>query len=245
MNAVVVETTETTVAPMGDEPKRRSPHILNLNQINNIDIAAKVARAAQTTQYESALNLRNISVESINELVEEIQFCRQELAATLSSSTNQRSATVQERDTRSELIDAIQVIQAAARQKHTRTQPEQLKVYFIGEALRRRDRASLVQIAESVLQQLSRESLPGITPEIRAVLKQKCDAYVAADAEQQKQLSATKDHRVATLRHLKRLTDLRLEIQFAVDGLYPYPNLESASTRSEFGLPLRRPFVAK
>ena len=46
-------------------------------------------------------------------------------------------------------------------------------------------------------------------------------------------------------KQIKSIKDRRLQIQFAVDGAFPYTNPDNATTRRTFQLPLDRPFAVR
>ena len=134
-------------------------------------------------------------------------------------------------------------MQTAARQLFARKQPEALKDYYVGEKLAVMNRASLVQVADGILQRLTDAELPGITPETVAALQTQCDGYVQANTDQLGAVAASKAHREAAARHLKAATDLRIEVQYAADAAYPFDKPTSAPIRTEFALPINRRFT--
>ena len=223
----------------------REPGALNRAQVVSLDIAEQVAASARKPAYRAALLARGITNETLDALDTAVREGKREQAAAVESDTGQRVSTSDEKLARKELLAGLREVQTAARQKWTRTQPEALKDYYIGENLPNMSRATLVQVTEGILLRLATETLPGITPATVTALATKRDAYVEANRSQLGFIAGAKARRTAALQHLKTATDLRIEVQFAADAAYPFDNPESAPARTEFALSQTRRFVTR
>jgi hypothetical protein len=229
---------DVSPTPLAAARRRRS--VLNQAQLKALDTAAQIAATAKKEPYKAALKTRDIAETLIGNLDNALLACRNAIADAVESDTAVRLATTTESDARKALLAGLREVQTAARQKFARTRPEALKDYYIGEKLGNANRATLVQIAEGILQRLADQSLPGITPETIAALRAQRTAYTQANADQSGHAAAAKSHRDAALAQLKIATDLRLTVQFAADALYPFDKPASAPARTEFALPARR-----
>lgn len=223
----------------------REPGALNYAQVQSLDVAAQIAVAARKLEYRATLLARGITDETLDELDEAIREGRKEQAIAVENDTGQRVSTQEEKTARKELLAILREVQTAARQKFTRTEPAALKDYYIGENLPNMSRATLLQVTEGILQRLTTQGLPGITPETIAALVQKRDTYVEANRNQLGFVAGAKARREAALSHLKTATDLRIEVQFAADAAYPFDDPRSAAVRTEFALPQNRRFVTR
>jgi len=132
-------------------------------------------------------------------------------------------------------------VQAAAKQKYSRSTPAQMKDYFVGEKLDA-SRATLVQAADSAAEKLKTDTLPGIDAAKIANLKTLRDAYVGANAAQSDAQSKASRERDSIEADVKSITDRRVQIQLAADAEWPASSTSNAPIPREFQLPPDRPF---
>jgi hypothetical protein len=184
---------------------------------------------------------RNINGEFLTQFQSDIAACRARIGRAIDFTSDIRDATEAEGRAQANLVAALKEVQAAAKQKYSRTTPAQMKDYFVGERLDS-SRATLVQAADSVAEKLRSDTLPGIDAPTIANLKTLRDAYVAANAAQSDAQSKATRERDSIEADVKSITDRRVQIQLAVDAQWPASNSASAAVRREFQLSPDHPF---
>ena len=118
---------------------------------------------------------------------------------------------------------------------------ENTKDYFVGEDIDS-SRARTLQVADSVLEKLKTDTLPGIKADKIANLKTLRDAYANCNSTQGDTQSDASKERLAIEAAVKSITDRRIQVQFAADVQWPASDKANAPTRREFQLPADRPF---
>jgi len=102
----------------------------------------------------------------------------------------------------------------------------------------------LIYVADSILTKLATDTLPGVNAAKIANLKTLRDAYASANADQGGTQSKASTERNTIEDAVKSITDRRIQIQFAADGIWQSGNKANAPIRREFQLPADRPFSA-
>ena len=230
----------TPQSPPEPTPKRvRSP--LNKAQEAELNKAEQIGRTSQKAAYAGRLAAREIISGFVNQLLADAASARTKSADALHSTTGKTSASLTENNAEANLVVAIQEIQAAARQKYARTQPEKLRDYFIGQKLTG-NRPMLEGYSQAIIDKLATDTLPGITPEKVANLGTLRAASIAANATQGGAQSDATTGRTDLDAMVQSIKDRRMEIQFAADAEWPYTKPGNAGVRKEFYLPSDRPF---
>jgi hypothetical protein len=226
-------------APETEKPKTQRG-IINKLYVDALDKAGQVTTAAKKSEYASKLVEHEIDSEFVSMLETDIANCHRRVGRATDFTSDLRVATEAEAQAKTTLLNCIKGVQAAAKQKYSRTTPRQLKDYFVGEDLDS-SRAMLTQIADSILEVLTKDTLPGINGIKTAACKVARDAYENAhNAHVDLQSKATSERNaIETL--VKSITDRRVQIQFAADGEWPADDNGHSPVRKEFQLPTDRP----
>ena len=148
-----------------------------------------------------------------------------------------------EKSERGDLIRMMRRVQSAALQKYD---PDpalrpQLAGYYIGTNLAR-NHANLAQYSASLLQSVQSDPLPGITADAISALRDTRQAWIDTNANQAQASQRSGQHYQEATTLLASLRSVRLGMQHAIDGQFPYDEGESGTARASFHLPVTRPF---
>ena len=233
---------EPTPAPQPPAEKTRAPRgLINQKLLDALDKAGLISLAATKPDYAPLLARRDITGEFLTDFQSDITACKARIGKAIDFTSDIRDATEAEAKAQAKLIASLKEVQAAAKQKYSRSAPAQMKDYYVGEKLDA-SRAALVQAADSVAEKFKTDTLPGIDAAKIANLKILRDAYIAANAAQSDAQSKASRERGSIEADVKSITDRRVQIQLAADAEWPASNSSSAPVRREFQLPPDRPF---
>jgi hypothetical protein len=227
-----------TTQPETEKPKR-TRGILNQAQLQALTKAGQVCTAA--AKYPEPFAARTITADFVATLVADIKTARKKGGEAVSTTNEKEGDSIEEDDAESELVTALQEVQSAAKQKYGRKQPEKLPHFYVGTRLNR-NRATLEQTSESIINKLAAESLPGITPAKVQRITELRAAYMDANSDQSSNQSEATKKRHELEQAIQSITDRRIEIQHAADAEWPYSNDLNQGVRKEFFLPLSMPF---
>ena len=231
----------TSTATTAPEKPKATRGIINQKNLDGLDKAGLVTVAAKKADYAPLLTARDITGVFVTQLDTDIAACQARIGKAIDLTSDIRTATDAEAQAQSNLITALKEVQAAAKQKYSRTTPAQMKDYFVGEKLDT-SRATLVQIADSISEKLKTDTLPGIDAAKVTALKTLRDAYTAANSGQGDVQSKATTERNGIEADVKSITDRRVQIQFAADAQWPANGNGHTAIRREFQLPTDRPF---
>lgn len=226
-------------APTEKTTLNRSP--LNQAQLEAISKAESLCGVARKTEYAPKLATREIDDAFLDQLVADIMSARAGAGTAVGGTAAKEGATQNEDDAEAALVIALQEVQAAAKQKFSRTTPAKLKDYFIGERLNA-SRAKLEQYAGAIIAKAGADALPGITPAKITALQALLKNYKDTDAAQAGAQADATGARATLKAQVQSITDRRIQIQYAADAEWPYTNPENAGIRREFGLSPSQPF---
>src|ERR1041384_5355902 len=230
-----------TPAPEPEKKKiTRGP--INKQYVEGLDKASLVVTASKKDDYKVKLAEHEIDGAFVSTLETDIAACRKRIGKAGDFTSDIRLATEAEAKAKAKLLKCLRGVQAAAKQKYARTTPKQLKDYYVGEDLDS-SRAMLVQIADSILDKLTKDTLPGFNGTKTAALKAARDDYEAAHNAQVDVQSKATAERNGIETDLKSITDRRLEVQFAADGEWPADGNGHSPIRKEFQLHPSRPLA--
>lgn len=233
---------DPTPTPPPDPQKPKGKRgLVNKQHVEAIDKAGLVTTAAKKTGYVDLLAEREINAPFISQLETDIADCSERMGKASDFTSDIRVATGAEATAKTALQNAIKEIQAAAKQKYSRNTPQQMKDYFVGEPFGS-SRSQLLQTTDSILAKLKTDTLPGITAAKVTGLKSLRDAYAAANAGQGDTQSKASTERNSVEDLVKSITNRRVQIQFAADGIWQASNKANAPIRREFQLPPDRAF---
>jgi hypothetical protein len=234
-----------TPAP-APEKKTRVPGVWGLSkkQLKELVKAEQVTTAVQKPVYLPKLNGRGITSAAINQLITDIASARAKVAETVRGYTSRQEATQAEGNAERALLVALREVQAAAKQKHSCTNPTALNDYFVGRPLNG-SQPRLAETAEAILTKAEDEDLPGITALKVSAMRQTLSDWKTAGSTQIGQESARHSDTHGRDDLIESIKTQRIQIQYAVDAEWPYSDPASAPIRTEFCLPPSRPFTAK
>ncbi len=226
-----------TLQPTGESqtPTRRERGAFNKAYLAELDETDDIVRAAQKAEYASVLADFDITAAQVSELKNSSETCRDLLGRAQTGHDNAQSATSNKEANEAALIAAIRRVQSGARLKYD-GETANLNRYFIGVPLEKNE-ARLEQIAQTILQNLQSETLPGVkAAQTTALQSALTDWQQQGDTQSDSKTAATGDQTraVALLLVVKRA---KRQIQIAADGAYPYTNPNSATARRDFHLP--------
>jgi endonuclease YncB( thermonuclease family) len=217
----------TAVAAPVTEPKRkrtRSP--LNQRHLRQLTKAEGIGQAAQNTEF-----------------MDDTEEARTKVADTVMHSTAAKDATAKEDKAAHVLLEAMQEVQKAAKQKYARVNRIALGDYFVGQPLNG-NRANLLQTSQTIINKVSADTLPGITAAKKTKLRTLRQAWIDANATKSDSSTFGQSARAELNTMIKSIEDRRMTIQLAADAEWPHTDLENAAIRKEFRLAPRRPFRA-
>ena len=223
---------------------KRGRGLLNKAQTKELTKAEQILIAAQKAARPAALAARDIGADFVTQALNDIEAARAKSAEAVADTTGTRTASVAEDTSEKKLLAALQEVQAAAKQKYARTQPEKLKDYYVGKRLNE-SRPLLEQYSLGIISKLGDDTLPGITPDKQTNLKSLRDAYISTNTDQTGSQSDATTARTALDTMVKAILDQRIAVQYAADAEWPYTDKANAGIRREFFLPVDRPFNVK
>ncbi len=221
--------------------KRRAPSALNQAQVEAVTKAEQVCLAGQKPAHAAKLAARDISAEFVEQILTDIVAARDTSAGARQSTTGKTTAGVTEDEAEKDLLKALQEVQAAAKQKYSRTTPTMLKDYAVGERLNA-SRPILEQLSQAIINKLGSDTLPGITPVKVTNLKTLRKAYMDANVVQGGQQQEATGGRKTLAAQVQSITDRRIQIQYAAEAEWPHTDQANAGIRRAFFLPVNKPF---
>ena len=234
---------DPTVTPTAPEKKKASRGPVNKQHVEALDKAGLVVTAAKKADYAPKLAESEIDAAFVTQLETDIAATSARIGKAGDLTSDVRVATAAETAAKNAVLSAIKSVQAAAKQKYARSTPQQMKDYYVGEDIDS-SRARVLQVADSILAKLATDTLPGVNAVKVAHLKALRDAYSGANAGQGTTQSQASTERNTVEDAVKSITNRRVQIQFAADGIWQSDNKANAPIRREFQLPADRPFTA-
>lgn len=236
----------TGPAPTGDNnenenaKKRRERSGLNKAEIRELNIAEDLAAVARRPAYLPVLNGHEIDADFLDVILNGIKAARGQGASATQNDTGKESATLNEAEARAALVIAMRQVQAAAKRKWARTQPEKLDDYAVNKNINA-SRPVLEEHSEQFITNLNTSERP---PSINTTFITKLAAaragFMSYGTEQGSKASAASGARAARKQLVATIKDRRLELQYAADGAWPPGTPGNAAIRREFGLPPNR-----
>ncbi len=234
---------DPTPTPPPEEKKKRTRNQVNQAIVKELDKADQLCLTAKKEDYADKLRARDLDSDFISSLSDDVTAARAKISSAVNETSAKTGATADEANASKALLQALQEVQAAAKQKYGRSQPKQLGAYHVNQRLDA-NRATLEQTSQDIIDKLSSDTLPGFTsgsPKV-ANLTTLRTAYVNSKSPQMTARTAAVSDRKAVADLVKSITDRRIALQYAVDAEWPYSNPANAGIRTEFGLPPNRPF---
>lgn len=239
------ETTPTPAPAPEPQPGSSSPASSGINQalalsLSRVDNVTKAVVQPDRITFLSA-DGSDVTEPFLEAIFEEVGAVRKLLGIATQKTTEKEIATEAGLTLEEQLVQAIQAVQARARQKHT-VKGSALANYHIGDRLGG-NRAVLEQASEDILTALETDQLPGITPAKIAALKNLRQRYVDTEHTQTGTGGDASATRVLAKARVDALVEKRQKIQFAADAIWPWHDSTNIGIRKEFDLPASRPYA--
>ena len=246
---------ESTATPL-PEPNANNPELsvvsndaapkFSRGKFNKADAAVltgarEVCVVARKQEYAAALDSRRVPQSFVTELETLITEALAHTEAAVNADENRMGDTREKSDARQDLIQNLQSIQAAARLEFLPEQPEKLHVYGTTEDLDA-SKPVLEQSSQAMINKATQERPGNLDTAFIVDTQAKRDKFVSKDGEQSAEVSKGKQERRSLKSMLRTIIARRKKIQYAADLLWPHYQTESAQARSDFKLPLDRPY---
>ena len=233
----------TGPAPEGNnqpQPKKRTKRSgLNKAEVRELNTAEGIVAVAGRPDRLGGLAPFDISPAMLTAVTDGIKTARSHGASATQNDTGKESATIDEHEAEKTLVKAMRCVQAAAKRKYARTEPEKLDDFAVGKTIDA-SRPVLEEYSAQMLEKLNTERPPGIDTTFITKLAGARLQYMAADSMQGSKATAASSAREARKELVQTIKDRRLEIQFAADAAWPPGETGHAAIRREFGLPPER-----
>ncbi len=229
--------------PIPTPASKRTRGNMNHAHVAALAEAEQLCLKAQKAAYATPLAARQIDAAFVTTLANDVKTTRDKLANAVEGTTSKTTDTVGESNAEQNLMLALQEVQSAAKQKYGRSQHTLLADYHVNTKPRiDSSRAMLEQGAQNIIKKLGSDTLPGITAAKVGNLVSLRTAYVNSKGTQTGDQSDATSARKQLADLIHSITDRRIQLQHAADAEWPYTNAANAGIRSEFQLPLSRPF---
>lgn len=225
------DTAPTSPTPAPGKPKRTRADI-NQSDAAELTLASEIANTASKASYATLLADEGIDAAFITGLRVKITEARAFTAGATGKKADKKSDTRREDDLKKALLEKIGVIQARAKRKFKPGDPQRAK-YFIGKPIES-SRTLLETSTQTLLTNLAADSLPGMKPADAPALQAALDAYMGVQTDQTGSQSDASSARTSFETKVKEVADLRREIQYAVDAVWPAGKPANAAIRVEF-----------
>jgi len=232
--------------PSPEPPKKSATERREINQawLDEISGTEKLAVVAAKDDYKAKLAKRKIDAPWLTKLNADLKKARDLTGQATGKTTGKKVVTKEEQGLRDALIEQIQSVQAAAKQKYFAKNKRALADYYYAKNLPGMSRSDLEACATNIKAKAKDAALPGIEADELQALDGALQAYKGVETEQSGEQSGATGARRQLEQLVKDIADQRRELQFAVDGLWPAGKQENVAIRREFGLPADKAFKA-
>jgi hypothetical protein len=203
--------------------------------IDDLDLAERLSATAAKPDNLAKLADEDIDAAFLQNVTTQIAKADAIIATISATTADKKSATQTEEDSKAALLGHLKQVQSRAKRTYPKTSDPQREKYFIGQRIDS-NRALLERSTRAILATLATDRLKAHKPAHTAALSSALDDYVKSQAAQSGgQPDATTAHaNLAT--QVKVVADLRREIQYAADNLWPAADKKNAAQRRAFGL---------
>jgi len=228
---------EPVPAPAPTSPTR-SRSLINQAFIDELTQAEQVAATATLAEYAGPLADEEIDAVFVTNFRAKVAAADALVGGAAGKTADRKVASQREEDAKEALLAELQKVQTRAKRKYKDMDDPMRGKYFIGE--RFGNRAMIERVTRAVLGTLAEDRLPGQKPEGTAALAAALDAYVKAQTGQTSDQAGATSERAALEAKVKEVADLRREIQYAADLLWPAEKKTHAGIRKAFGIPVNK-----
>jgi len=222
-------------------PQPRNP--FNKAQLEEMSKAERIFNTALTDPYKAVCVKREIPEAKVQAYIARILAARNQTAAAGDSANAVGGVVLTEAQAEQELLTDMRTVQAAAKQKYARTNPEVLETFEVGTDVTQ-SRPVMEQASQNLLTKASDHDLPGIDTQFVSKMTGSRKSYVEVNVTQGTQEVQAQKDRIKRDEFIDEIKDARIEIQYAIEAEYPPTKPENAAVRQLFDLPANRPFNA-
>jgi hypothetical protein len=212
--------------------------VVNQAQAAELTLSRELAQVAAKPEYASALAAEDIGAAFIAGFLQKIGEGEALMSGAVGKTADKESITQREDGLKEALLAEIGKVQTRAKRKYKPGDPMRAE-YFIGKAIEPR-RALLETSTRAILTSLAADTLPGMKAEDTTALQGALDAYLGVQTEQTGGQSGATTGRDLLEAKVKEIADLRRQIQYAADTLWPAAKKTNAGIRTEFKIPADR-----
>ena len=203
--------------------------------MDELGLAEQLAATAAKPAYAAKLTEEGIDDAFLTDLGAEIQESDGLIGSATGKTAGKKATTLEEDTRKRRLLAAIAKIQNRAKRKYKKTTDPLREKYFIGARIDS-NRGLLERSTRAILQALETDTLPGLKPAEVTGLTAALEAYVGIQGEQSGGQSGATTDRALLEAKVAEIADLRREIQYAADLVWPASDKANAGIRKEFGL---------
>lgn len=227
--------TPTPTPPPAPAKPKRTRAAVNQGWVAELTLAGELAATAAKTEYATPMADEDIDTAWLTALNAKITAAQTLLNNATAGTADKTSATRTEEGLKKTLLAALQQVQIRAKRKYKPENPQRKK-YFINERIDA-NRATLEEAIGSVLLTLAGDTLPGLKPAHKTALEAALADYKAIQATQAGAQGDATGARGQLAAKITEIADLRREIQYAADALWPAGVPGNAGIRGEFQIP--------
>ena len=229
-------------------PRARAQYALNDEFTRLLEQAETVNEAARDPRFAADLSARGINAAFTDAQKTDIERGRTLLQNAHAGRNQGKAATQSKSATRQTLELLIGQIQSAALQRDMLDETDKAANYYIGADVAGANESQLDAIAEGIIEQLSHDDIPGVTPADEAAFEAATHAY---DAEISAARDARKDPQsdqmelealLSKIKRYKQATQLAADAQYPFNQLGPDGARVNHVTRQLFELPVSRKY---
>jgi hypothetical protein len=232
-------TTPSPTTETGAAKATRTRAAINQAHVAELELAGQLAATAAKAAYAGLLAGEEIDAAFLTGLRARIAEANTLIGSANNNTAGKQATTRQEKSLQKDLLARLQAIQTRAKRKYSKPGDPMRAKYFIGKAIDG-NRAMLETSSQTILQNLATDTLPGMKPEDVTGLQAAREAYLAVQTDQAGgQADATTD-RAKLEAAIKEVAELRRQIQYAADTLWPARTKANSGIRAEFRIPTTR-----
>lgn len=225
---------DPTPPPAPAKPKRTRAAI-NQAWVAELTLAGQLCDTASKVEYATQMADEEITADWIAALRAKLAAAQGLLNTATGGTADKSTATRSEEQLQADLLAALAKIQKRAKRKYKVGDPQRQK-YFINARIES-NRATLEEAVDNVLRTLATDTLPGVKTAHKDALQQALTDYKGIQGTQTGAQGDATTARKLLETAIGEIAELRREIQYAADAVWPPENPGNAGIRGEFQIP--------
>jgi len=232
-DTIITPDTSTTTTDAKIKPARS---IINKKLAAELTLALELANTAEKVTYATALAAEGIDTALLLKLRTTIKAANKLVASAGGKTAEKGTTTDSEETAKAKLLQLLGVIQTRAKRKYKKAGDPQRAKYYIGQNIGK-SRTLLESSSQAIIEQLASDTLPAMKPEDVPALEAAREAYTSVQTTQSGDQSDATTARSQLEAKVKEAAELRREIQYAADAIWPAEQKVNAGVRIEFKIP--------